>query len=147
MRKNPKVGGGGVEAKKLPNTNTNTNTNAHQDLPYVILNRICGIDLPYMVMIRLYSIDLPYVVFNHLRGIDLPYVGTIWIFTSIPHVIAFHLSKIIEYLEGKFAATTSTVDEFEAQFVKDPNLEQLKGLLIAVDKCGFVNKKMKIENK
>ncbi|KAE9587791.1 putative S-phase kinase-associated protein [Lupinus albus] len=51
---------------------------------------------------------------------------------SLPHVNAFHLSKIIEYLEGKSATTVSAVKEFEAQFMKDLSLKQLKGLLIAV---------------
>ncbi|KAF1864400.1 hypothetical protein Lal_00022058 [Lupinus albus] len=51
---------------------------------------------------------------------------------SLPQVNAFHLSKIIEYLEGKSATAASAVVEFEAQFVKDLSLEELKELLIAV---------------
>ncbi|OIW14639.1 hypothetical protein TanjilG_32981 [Lupinus angustifolius] len=51
---------------------------------------------------------------------------------SLPDVAAFHLTKIIEYLEGKPAAAPSAVDAFEAQFVKDLSPEELKGLLIAV---------------
>ncbi|KAF1884382.1 hypothetical protein Lal_00014350 [Lupinus albus] len=67
-RQDPKVGGSGVDSNKPSNANTRQGKGA-----YVVLNSLRGVDLPYVVLNSLRGVDLPYVVLNSLRGVDLPY--------------------------------------------------------------------------
>ncbi|CAL0327978.1 unnamed protein product [Lupinus luteus] len=51
---------------------------------------------------------------------------------SLPHVYAYGLVMVLDYLEGKAATAASDVEEFETKFMKDMSHDDLKELLVAV---------------